>query len=145
MPRRTLATAPGYLVSNRRTCCTDVVNGVQADYVLDQIYNDNQVRQDTGGAFVVTTLDWQVIKYVPLHADQAIHRHLADAYDPKMSQDGRTFTAMPRMSGRDVRKYMDRHDGEFWRTRDDFIIQICRGRIVGMWRPASESAEALAA
>jgi hypothetical protein len=136
--RRALAPAAAYVALNRRTGVVDLVCGEQADYVLSEIYTDQQVCQQSGGVFVVTTSGWEVIKYAPLHGDQVLHRHIApDAeYDAKLSLDGKIFRDMPRTGGKDLLKFITRNEGRFHRLLDDCIMRTHKGRILGMWRPA---------
>lgn len=137
LPPRTLAKADAYLVFNRGTGHAYVVHGAQADYVLSEVYEDYQVRPDRGGAYVVTLTSWQVIKYVPLHRDQMLQVHLSDQgdYAGKLSSDGRTFQTVPPLDGKALAQLVKRGDGEFYRTLDDYIIRVQRGRVLGMWQP----------
>jgi hypothetical protein len=145
--RRALAPADAYIVFNRSTGIVDLVCGEQADYVLSEIYDDQHVRPERGGVFVVTTGGWDVLKYMPLHGDQTLHRHIApDAvFDTKLSRDGKMFRDMPRTEGRDLLKFITRHEGRFFRLLDDCILRTHKGRILGIWRPVRAEALAQAA
>lgn len=144
--RRALAPAAAYIVLNSRTGIVDLVCGEQADYVLSEIYTDQQVRQEPGGVFVVTT-ERDALRYAPLHGDQTLHRHITpDAvYDAKRSLEGRIFRNMPRTDGKDLLKFTTRHEGRFYRLLDDCIVRTHKGRILGIWRPVRAEALAQAA
>jgi hypothetical protein len=137
-----------------------LVHGAQVDYALSEIYADHEVTPLTGGAYMVRPTPPRplgvgekasMLQYIPLHERQDLHRHITDtsAYDQKLSLEGLTFRNMPQASGKDVKKFVARHEGRFYRTADDCILRIHRvgrgpWRLLGMWKPvtAAEMAQA---
>ncbi|MDQ1041551.1 hypothetical protein QFZ75_008053 [Streptomyces sp. V3I8] len=152
--RRALAHAPSYIVLNRRTAAAELVCGGQVDYVLSEIYEDDQVEPLNGGAFAVTRAypvkvgeAHEVVQYLPLHRDQRLHQHVRpdSTYAMKRSQEGRTFIDMPNGSGKDLLRFVQRHEGAFYRTVDDHILRLHKRRILGIWQPVMAEAFAQAA
>ncbi len=145
MTSRVLAHASAYLRVNHSTKTADVVHGCQADYVLTEVYDDQQVKQQPGGGFVVTENDWTVIQYVPL-ADRQDLRLLADSYKHWSAPgDGRTFHRKQDLSGRALEVFLRRARGAFYVTRLGEIAHVAGGRIRNQFKPLTADDMAQAA
>jgi hypothetical protein len=135
MTRRALARASAYLRVNRRTRDADIVPGTQADYVLTEIYTDQQVKPQPGGAFAVTDDDWTAIQYVPLHPNQDM-RKLADLYKHWAAPgNGMKFHEQEPMSGKALGVFIRRAPGVFYLTQSGEIAHLQRGKIRNQFKP----------
>ena len=143
--RRALATASAYLRVNHRTRAADIVPGSQVDYVLTEIYDDQQVKPQVGGAFAVTADDWTVIQYVPLHPKQDL-RQLADSYQHWAAPgDGMKFHVQKPMEGKALSVLIRRAPGVFHLTAAGEIAHIDRGKIRNQYKPLTAADMAQAA
>jgi hypothetical protein len=143
VPTPALAGAAAYLRINRTTRCADIVNGAQANYVLTEVYTDDQVNQEKGGGFVVTDSDWTVISYTPLHADQDLLRGLSDAYRHWGAPGGGTqLHVQANMPGKTLGVLLTRAPGRFYRTRVGEIAHLHGGRLRNIFKPAEDLAQA---
>ena len=129
--RRALARASAYLRINHVSKHAEVVNGAQVDFVLTEVYSDQQVKQQPGGGFIVTTDDWTPIQYVPL-ADNQDLRQLADAYK---------HWAAPG----DGKQFHRRAPGTCYITRLGEIAHLDGGRIRNQFKPLTAADMAQAA
>lgn len=140
-----LAKASAYLRVNHRTKAAEVVHGAQVDYVLTQIYDDQQVKQQPGGGFVVTADDWTVVQYVPLAAQQDM-RILADGYKHWAAPgDGKKFHQQQDMPGKALGVFVRRVPGRCYVTRAGEIAHLDGGRIRNQFKPLTADDMAQAA
>jgi hypothetical protein len=143
--RRALATASAYLRINHLTKHAEVVHGAQVDFVLTECHTDQQVKQQPGGGFIVTTDDWTPIQYVPL-ADTQDMRQLADAYKHWTAPgDGKQFHQEKDMDGKALSVLVRRAPGAFYVTRLGEIARVHGGRIRDQFKPLTADDMAKAA
>ena len=143
--RRALARASAYLRINHVSKHAEVVNGAQVDFVLTEVYSDQQVKQQPGGGFIVTTDDWTPIQYVPL-ADNQDLRQLADAYKHWAAPgDGKQFHQQQDMPGRALSVFVRRAPGTCYITRLGEIAHLDGGRIRNQFKPLTAADMAQAA
>jgi hypothetical protein len=140
-----LAKASAYLRVNHRTKHAEVVHGAQVNFVLTEVYEDQQVRQQPGGGFVVTADDWTVIQYTPLAPEQDL-RQLADSYKHWTAPgNGQKFHEQPHMEGKALQVLLRRQPGTFHVTRLGEIAHLYGGRIRNQYKPLTAADMATAA
>ncbi|MFE4863280.1 hypothetical protein [Streptomyces sp. NPDC056670] len=136
-PRYALATAAAYLRLNLTTGAADVISGAQADFLLVDIYRDEDVRPGRGGRYQVDTADKQRIRFSPVARGRNTYRAW---YQHATSPDGRAYHPRAPMTGPKVHKATVGLDGIHTLASGD-IIRISRGRCVESWSPLPDTPE----
>lgn len=155
MNRRILARASAYLRVNHITKHAEVVNGAQVDFVLTEVFGDDAVQQQAGGAFITieepgdfedSEIEETVVtQYVPL-ADKQDLRQLADAYKHWAAPgDGKKFHQQQDMPGKALSVLVRRAPGAFYVTQLGEIAHLDGGRIRNQFRPLTADDMAQAA
>lgn len=154
MNKPALAKASAYLRVNHRTKAAEVVHGAQVDYVLTEIYDDQQVKQQPGGGFVVVyetepedgeEPERNVVQYVPLAVQQDM-RSMADAYKHWAAPgDGKQFHQQQDMPGKALSVFVRRVPGRCYVTRAGEIAHLDGGRIRNQFKPLTADDMAKAA
>lgn len=135
--RRALATADAYLRLNTTTGLADVIVGSQVDFLLVDIYRDDDVRPGRNGRYQVDTADGQRVRFSPIARGRVPY---ANWYQHATSPDGRASHPRAPLTGQQVHKRTTRLDGIHVLASGD-IVRINRGRCVESWSPLPDNPE----
>ncbi|MCX4799594.1 hypothetical protein OG497_37705 [Streptomyces sp. NBC_01242] len=135
--RHALATAAAYMRLNLTTGAADVIVGAQADFLLVDVYRDDDVRPGPGGRYQVDTADGQRVRFSPLARGRTVY---ANWYQHATSPDGRTSHPRAPMTGQQVHKRITRADGIHVLASGD-IVRINGGRCVESWSRLPDTPE----
>ncbi|MFJ4902905.1 hypothetical protein [Streptomyces sp. NPDC088727] len=127
--RHSMATAAAYMRLNLTTGAADVIAGGQVDFLLVDIYRDEDVRPGPGGRYQVDTADGQRIRFSPIRQGRTVY---ATWYQHATSPDGRASYPRAPMTGQKVHKAVRGLDGIHMLASGD-IVRIGHGRCVESW------------
>lgn len=128
---RVLASCGAYLRLNMATGAADAVNGAQVDFLLTDVYQDQDVRPGRGGRYQVV-VGGRTVRYAPIAGGCVEY---AELYEHSTCPDGRTSHAHGSVSGVKVRKAVVNADNVHTLT-DGTIVRLARGRCMETWTPS---------
>ncbi|WP_331762482.1 hypothetical protein OG612_45505 (plasmid) [Streptomyces sp. NBC_01527] len=134
--QRAVLAAAAYLRIDLSTGLTDAVCGEQVDYVLVEVYLDDQVRAGAGGRYEVTHDEERTIRLAPLAGRRV---PLADWYQHATQPDGRTSYPQAPVEGTQVRVQIAAARGEVHTLRDGTLVRVWRGRCAETWTPLPQA------
>ncbi|WP_428957896.1 hypothetical protein [Streptomyces sp. cg35] len=137
--RRALATASAYLRINMTTGLTDVLCGTQVDFLLVDIYRDDDVQPGPRGRYQVVTGDGTMIRFAPLAAGPM---PLVPWYQHCLQPDGRTSHQVAPVTADKLAKALPKAAGSVHTLADGALVRLYRGRCAETWTPLAEAPDA---
>ncbi|MET7363225.1 hypothetical protein ABZS76_32975 [Streptomyces sp. NPDC005562] len=133
--RRALALADAYLRIDLTSNLTDVICGSQVDFLLVDIYRDDDVRPGPHGRYQVTT-DSGTVRFAPLASSRVPY---ADWYQHATLPDGRTSYQHAPMTAAKVAKQLPGVRGVVYTLRDGSLVRVFQARCAETWTPLPQA------